>query len=178
MLSVLSLEDRSQRGYREFSPRPLRVPRASTSISSDSFESARQKLSKGNSPPQHLLNRTTGNHRLTIKRRDKGIFFGFHLTLGDREQTHPSPPKKTFHDKCVQRPKAWEEAVQHLNVAAQAYEDAIRVVPDFPDSVGQGPPLARTRAQDVHNFHHENLGVAHLQRARAITASIEELEKK
>eukprot|EP00904_Undaria_pinnatifida_P013165 jgi/Undpi1/897/HiC_scaffold_10.g04361.m1 len=68
---------------------------------------------------------------------------------------------------------AWEEAVRHLNVAAEAYDDLINIVPDFPSAEGLGPPLAQTRPHDMSTFHHSNLGVAHLARAREVAAEAE-----
>ena len=72
--------------------------------------------------------------------------------------------------------KSWEEAVRHLNVAADAYDDVIHIVPDFPDAGGRDPPLAQTRPHDMSAFHHSNLGVAHLERAREAAAEVDKME--
>lgn len=64
--------------------------------------------------------------------------------------------------------------MQHLTVAAEAYDDAIHVVPDFPDTEGRGAPLALARPHDTDTFHHRNLGLAHLQRAREVAAALME----
>lgn len=73
--------------------------------------------------------------------------------------------------------KDWKEAVRHLNVAAEAYDDAVHIVPDFPEpdprgGMEQGAPLVQTRPHDMQTFHHENLGMAHLQRARDLKADL------
>ena len=61
-------------------------------------------------------------------------------------------------------------------MAADAYDDVVHVVPDFPDVGGRGPPLAQTRPHDMSTFHHCNLGVAHLGRAREVAAEVERME--
>lgn len=68
--------------------------------------------------------------------------------------------------------------MQHLNVAANEYDDAIHAVPDFPNPAGRGPPLAKTRPHDMDAFHHTNLGMAHLQKAREVAMELEDLEGK
>ncbi|CAM9596625.1 unnamed protein product [Ectocarpus fasciculatus] len=72
----------------------------------------------------------------------------------------------------------WEEAARLLNVAAEAYEDIVHVVPDFPDVAGAGPPLAKTRPHDMDTFHHVNLAMAHLQGARKVAIEIDDMTGK
>lgn len=83
---------------------------------------------------------------------------------------------------CVAIGQDWEEAARLLDIAANAYDGAIHVVPDFPDPAGEGedegPPLAKTRPHDTTTFHHVNLGVAHLQAARQAAAEMEDLGKE
>ncbi|CAM9407149.1 unnamed protein product, partial [Ectocarpus sp. 6 AP-2014] len=72
----------------------------------------------------------------------------------------------------------WEEAARLLNVAAEAYEDVVHVVPDFPDVAGEGPPLAKTRPHDMDTFHHVNLAMAHLRGARKVAIEIDDMTGK
>lgn len=81
--------------------------------------------------------------------------------------------------------------MRHLTVAAQEYDDDIHVVPDFPniddDKTGGGThaqgtqqqtaTLARMRPHDMDTFHHENLGMAHLQRARELVKDLEDMKQ-
>lgn len=60
-------------------------------------------------------------------------------------------------------------------MAANAYDDAIHIVPDFPDASGRGPPLAKTRPHDTDAFHHTALGVAHLQMAREVDSELDDI---
>lgn len=72
----------------------------------------------------------------------------------------------------------WKEAARFLDVAANAYDDAINVAPDFPDpDSGEGPPLAKTRPHDMDSFHHVNLGLAHLRGGREASAAVEEMKR-
>lgn len=83
------------------------------------------------------------------------------------------PPRLLAHKE-----QDWQEAARFLNVAADAYDGAIHVVPDFPDlGSGEGPPLAKTRPHDMNSFHHVNLGVAHLRGGREASAEIEDLKR-
>lgn len=77
----------------------------------------------------------------------------------------------------VRHYKDWEAAARFLNVAADAYDGAIHVVPDFPGPDGEGPPLAKTRPHDMVSFHHVNLGVAHLHGAREAATEMQDMEK-
>lgn len=63
-------------------------------------------------------------------------------------------------------------------MAAEAYEDVVHVVPDFPDVAGEGPPLAKTRPHDMDTFHHVNLAMAHLQGARKVAIEIDDMTGK
>lgn len=76
----------------------------------------------------------------------------------------------------------WAEATKHLNVAAEAYEDATRFVPDFPEpdlrgGMEQGAPLAETRPHAMDTFHHEHLGLGHLERARELKSELDNMRK-
>lgn len=84
----------------------------------------------------------------------------------------PPPPNAKKNEKD------WEEAARLLNVAAEAYEDVVHVVPDFPDVAGEGPPLAKTRPHDMDTFHHVNLAMAHLQGARKVAIEIDDMTGK
>lgn len=93
---------------------------------------------------------------------------GTHSKVKGVTKENPCP----FRTALTLLTKDLEEAVRYLNVAASAYDDAIYAVPDFPDEEGNGPPIAQTRPHDTGPFHHTNLGMAHLQRAREIAAVI------
>lgn len=76
----------------------------------------------------------------------------------------------------------WEEATNYLNVAAEAYEDAIRFVPDFPEpglkeGIEQGAPLAETRPHAMDTLHHERLGMGHLEMARELKIELDNMRK-
>eukprot|EP00903_Cladosiphon_okamuranus_P008234 g7927.t1 len=72
----------------------------------------------------------------------------------------------------------WKEAARFLEVAASSYNDAVHVVPDFPDpGGGEGPSLAKTRPHDMDSFHHVNLGLAHLRAGREASAEVEEMKR-
>eukprot|EP00752_Nemacystus_decipiens_P011953 g10598.t1 len=72
----------------------------------------------------------------------------------------------------------WKEAARFLDVAANAYDDAINTAPDFPGPASdEGLPLAKTRPHDMDSFHHANLGVAHLRGAREASTEIEEMKR-
>lgn len=98
--------------------------------------------------------------------------FVFHPDPGMQRTRTPSP--RPLSNKY----QAWKEAAQFLGVAANAYDDAIHVVPDFPEAgSGEGPPLAKTRPHDMDSFHHVNLGVAHLRGGREASTEIEDMKR-
>lgn len=65
-------------------------------------------------------------------------------------------------------------------MAAEEYHSVIYTVPDFPEpdptgGMDRGSSLAHTRPHHMDTFHHENLGLGHLGRARELKKDLENI---